>query len=197
MIGNYRTRKFTDIYPTFADFKEASDSTPFKDVLTDANLQVLYYLLYGQYGNSHIANYDETQFKYRLFSIIYQYGPNWQLRLKRQQDLIKLTDSDVASGSKTTSDHAYNPSTPPNTEGEEIETINQQDRTRFTKGKVEAYSEQIAAVETDVTAYFLSRFKELFIVVAVPYSPLWYLTNEDGSPEDNSSDDNTLIIGGC
>jgi hypothetical protein len=72
--GNYRTRSFTDIFPTVDLFKVEVNESGIPVVINDANLTTLYYLLYSRYGNSHIANSDENQFKYKLYSIIFANG---------------------------------------------------------------------------------------------------------------------------
>lgn len=55
----------------------------------------MYYLLYARYGNTPIANYDQTQWKYKMFSIIFQYGPTWEKRLGIQTTLRGLQVSDL------------------------------------------------------------------------------------------------------
>ena len=55
----------------------------------------MYYLLYARYGNTPIANYDQTQWKYKMFSIIFQYGPTWEKRLSIQDTLRGLQISDL------------------------------------------------------------------------------------------------------
>lgn len=78
LYGNYRTNKFTDIYEDFNTFKSEYSVSVFKDALNNDNLEILYYLLYARFGNSHIANQDENQFKYKLYATIWQFGPVWQ-----------------------------------------------------------------------------------------------------------------------
>lgn len=81
MLPQYSTVLFCDIYSDvdefIADYKNTS--TDFENgippMISDTNATTLFYLLYGRYGNNPIANRDITQFKYKLFSVIYQYGP--------------------------------------------------------------------------------------------------------------------------
>lgn len=171
LYGNYRTNKFVDIFETFNDFKTEYGSTIFKQAITDAKLEILYYLLYARFGNSHIANSDENQFKYKLYATIWQFGPVWEKKLQVQKDLRNLSLAELQEGTKQVSDHAYNPSTVPSGE---IETINEQDRTKYKKSKADAYATIMELMEQDVTEEFLTKFKPLFLVITEPQEPLLY-----------------------
>ena len=173
LYGNFRTRKFTDIYPDFATFDSNYRTSGIPDKISGANLQTLYYLLYARYGNSHIASADENQFKYGVMSTIFMYGPAWEKRLEVQDRLRSLDESELLSGAKAVYNTAMNPSqlVP---EEEIVDYINQQNTTRHTKGILEGYSVLIELLETDVTASFIDKFKKLFITVVEPDYPLWY-----------------------
>ena len=56
VYGYYRTRKFTDIWTTAADFLKDYKAAAIPQVLSDEDATTLYYLLYARYGNSSIAN---------------------------------------------------------------------------------------------------------------------------------------------
>lgn len=104
-----------------------------------------YLLLFSRYGNNPIANYDVTQFKNKIFTTIWQYGPAWEKRLKMQEDIRGLTLEEITTGTKTQwgsessqsqtntgsdttiNNHAYNPSTAPSTQStNELDYIDQQ-----------------------------------------------------------------------
>ena len=121
------TKKFTDIYSSYTTFKTDYDASALNGAISSDNLQILYYLLYAKYGNNHITNLDENQFKYKLFSIIWQYGPTWEKRLEIQGNLrafnTDFSDPDdptkskaLLEGAKAIYNHAYNPSTEPSTQ---------------------------------------------------------------------------------
>ena len=113
--------------------------------ISQQNALMTYLLLFSRYGNNPIANYDVTQFKNKIFTTIWQYGPAWEKRLKMQEDIRALTLEEITTGTKTgwTSDgsqsqtntgsdttinnHAYNPSTVPSTQStNELDYIDQQ-----------------------------------------------------------------------
>ena len=45
----------------------------------------------AKYGNNPIANKDINQFKYKLFSTVFMYGPTWAKRLDIQKILRFFT----------------------------------------------------------------------------------------------------------
>lgn len=96
----YSTKTFTDIYENVSSFLLDYNGIGIPTTITSQNATTLYYLLYARYGNSPISNLDETQFKYKLFSIIWQYGPTWEKRLSVQDVLRNLTVNDLLDDGK-------------------------------------------------------------------------------------------------
>ena len=180
VYGNYRTRKFREIFDSNTAFVEAYTNSGMPKVLTDENLNTLYLLLFARYGNSSIASSDEQQFKYKVYSTIYMYGPAWQKRLEVQQKLIELSDDEIVKGTTAIHNNAINPGQMPTTQTlEELNYINQQNTTKYKKSKIEGYATLYALIETDVTEEFIGKFKKLFITVVAPQEPLWYATEEE------------------
>ena len=95
MKPRYDTKLFTEIYESASDFVTDYQTVGIPTTISIANATTLYYLIYARYGNNPIANYDITQFKYKLFSIIFQYGPTWEKRLSVQTTLRGLQLSDL------------------------------------------------------------------------------------------------------
>ena len=179
LYGNYRTRKFTEIYNTVDKFLNDYNTVGIPKTITEDTARTLYYLLYARYGNSSIANNDENQFKYKLFSIVFMYAPTWEKRLEIQQTLRGLTEDEILKGSKQITNHSYNPSTEPSTDTlEELTTINEQNTNQFKKSKLDGYNILWNLLSTDVTESFISTFKKCFLVVVEPQEPLWYETPE-------------------
>ena len=100
LYGNNLTYRFVDVYINvesfIADYKNQNTEFPNKipAKISDNNAELLYYMLYAAHGNDAIANSDINQFKYRLFSTIFKYGPAWQQRLKIQDKLTSLNLDD-------------------------------------------------------------------------------------------------------
>lgn len=180
LYGNYRTRKFTDIYDNVDAFLADYSDNGLPMLVDTTNMTTLFYLLYARYGNSNIASSDENQFKYKLFSLVFQYGPTWAKRLEIQDKVRNLTEDELRESAKSLYNHSYNPSTLPSTDTvDELLTINEQNVTKHRRSKTDAYALLNDLLETDVTEEFISKFKKLFITIVEPELPLWYVSNEE------------------
>lgn len=182
MYGNYRNRKFADIWPDVTSFAADYENSPFNTAaegLTSGKIQLIYYLLYAKYGNSTIASFDEQQFKFAVFSTIFAHGPTWVKRLEIQEELRNLTPGELQAGTKTILNQALNPGTPPSTSSlEELTYINSQNTATTKRSLLEGYSILATLLEKDVTSEFINRFKSLFLRVVQPEAPLWFVTTE-------------------
>lgn len=163
--------KFADVYGSFAAFEADYNDLGFPKVLTNENLRVLYGLLVAKYANSTIANSDLNQFRFSVFSIIWQYGGTWEKRVEIQKKLRELSlddGSDIYAGSRAIYNSAANPSTTPSTAAlEELPFINAQNTTNYKKSKLEGLATLNSLLETNVTDEFINRFQQLFIKIAV------------------------------
>lgn len=95
MIPQYDTKLFVDIFDDAGTFVYYYKHVGIPTTISEQNAYTLYYLLYARYGNTPIANYDEEQFKYKIFSIVFQYGPTWEKRLAVQKDLRDMQLADL------------------------------------------------------------------------------------------------------
>ena len=193
----YDTKLFTEIWDEATDFKAEYLASPFAGAIHsgeaipstnpvkyyDDNVTLLYYLLYSKYANSPIANFDENQFKSKVFAIIWQYGPTWQRRLEVQKNLRDISDEDLLKGAKAIYNHAFNPSAAPTTSTlDELDFINDQNTTNYKKSKMEAYGQLWELLKIDVTAEFLAKFDKCFKQFVKPEHTWIYITDieEDG-----------------
>lgn len=174
----YNTRKFIEIFPTFEDFKNYYDSLDSSLKVVDNSLATIYFLLCGKYANSNIASSVEEQFKIRLFSIIFMYGPVWSKKLEIQQAIrgLDINSDDVLKGTKTIYNNASNDGGSPATNTtEELKYIDNQSTTNIKYSKLDGYSKILDLITNDVTENFLNKFKELFIVLVESQSPKIYI----------------------
>ena len=182
LYGSYRQKRFTDVYESveqfLADYKDCGIPT----TISDNSAQTLFYLLYGSYGNDVVASSDINRFKYKLFSIIFQYAPNWEKQLEIQNKLRGLTEDDIRLGSRQIYNTAQNPSTEPSTDTtDELQYINNQNVTKNQRGVLEGYATLLSLLRTDVTQEFLNRFRKLFLTIVQPEEPLLYITEVDNN----------------
>lgn len=176
MYGYFRTRTFCDIFPDFDTFLAEVKESQIEVPISDSSLKNLYYLLYARYGNSHISSFDENQFKYSVFSIIFMYGGAWEERYKIQKEIKLLTESELKEGNRTINNSAYNPDILPSTDNlEALPYITQQTTANQARGKLEALVAKNNQILTDVTEDFISKFKKLFLKVVFPEEPGWYV----------------------
>lgn len=95
MFPQYDTKLMTEVWSSASEFLTDYQAAGIPTTISNQNATTLYYLLYARYGNTPIANYDENQWKYKMFSIIFQYGPTWEKRLNIQDTLRGLQISDL------------------------------------------------------------------------------------------------------
>lgn len=180
-FGNMWTRKFSDIYSNVNDFTEDYTSIGIPQLITQANVETLYYLLYAQYGNNAIANFDENQFKYKLFTLVFMYGPTWEKKLDIQAKIRALDETAIVEGSTQINNQALaqgqKQTNTTNKDG--LDGINQQFVTMFKKDKISGYANLLSLLENDVTKPFLDKFKTLFRQILQPDEQLYYTTIEE------------------
>ena len=188
----YDTNLFCEIWDSsdkfLADYNntgtEFTNQVP--TTISQENALMTYLLLFSRYGNNPIANYDVTQFKNKIFTIIWQYGPAWEKRLSMQEDIRNLTLQEITTGTKTDwssegtqsqnnsgtdttiNNHAYNPSTAPTTQStNELDYIDQQ---QVAKG---SNTSTISGTDSKTTGQVITKSK------MDAYAQLWDLVATD------------------
>ena len=188
----YDTNLFCEIWDSsdkfLADYNntgtEFTNQVP--PVISQQNALMTYLLLFSRYGNNPIANYDVNQFKNKIFTIIWQYGPAWEKRLSMQEDIRNLTLQEITMGTKTDwssegtqsqnnsgtdttiNNHAYNPSTAPTTQStNELDYIDQQ---QVAKG---SNTSTISGTDSKTTGQVVTKSK------MDAYAQLWDLVATD------------------
>lgn len=180
LYGNYRTRTFSQVFEEYSNFNEEWNRTVFSTEIETLPIELIFYLLYSRYGNSSIASSDENQFKYKLFSIMFQYGPTWKRELEIQKKVRALTEDELREGTRSTVNNAANPSTAPSTvDTEELPYVNQQNVSKVKRSKVDGYALVLSLLKDDVTEEFIRRFQKLFLNIVEPERPLWYVTESE------------------
>ena len=182
LYGSYRQIKFTDVYDSAESFLTDYGNIGLPKTISDTSATTLFYLLYGRFGNDIIASSDTNRFKYRLFSIVWQYGPAWEKKLEVQKKLRDMSEADILTGSRQIYNNATHPATEPGTNtDEELEYIDSQNVTKARKGKLEGYALLLSLIDTDVTQEFLNKFQKLFLTMVQPEEPLYYITEDDNN----------------
>ena len=142
---------------------------------SNANLTTVYYLLFARYASCHINSDYPDQWKMKIMSTIFKYGPTWSKRLQIQEKVRDMSDSEILKGDIAIYNNAMNPDTAPTTATwDTLQGINSQNVTLRKRGQLEAYALVDNLLKTDVTTEFIDKFKKLFNLVASPQAPLWY-----------------------
>ena len=181
MIPIYNTKKFNEIFPDAASFKDNYDTfqatAGLTNILDDTDVAITWQLLTAKYGSNPIANWSEDQFKIKVWQIMFQYGPTWVKRNDIQGELRALTADQIKAGEFNIYNTALNPATTPSdNDTTELNYINQQNTSRRQKSVLGAYNELMLLLDTDVTAEYIDRFKKLFMVVVDPANTFIYTT---------------------
>lgn len=189
----YDTKLFSEIWEDATEFKTEFQASPFAGAIHygeaipgtspvenyDDDVTLVYNLLRARFKNSPIANYDEDQWKDKVFATIWQYGPAWEKRVEIQKGLKSLKIEDIRKGSSAIYNHAYNPEQDPSTDARDPLTyINEQNATLYNKSDMDAYAQLWDLIATDVTSEFLNRFTKLFKQVVKP-ERTWIYINEE------------------
>lgn len=173
---------FADIWSTatkFVNDYKASGLYLNNNKISDDSARALYYLLYASYGNNTIASNDPNRFKYKVFQLVFSYGPTWEKQLAIQKSLRDLSDTDLQTGVTNILNHAYNPSATPTTQTTtELDYINEQNVSKTKKSKLDGYAMLLSLLDTDVTQDFIRKFKNLFKVVIQPDAPIVFRNPE-------------------
>lgn len=183
MIPQYTTMKFTDVWDNAADFVADYKSSGLyvtDNKISDTSASTLFYLLYARYGNSPMANRDVNQFQYKVFSIIFQYGPKWEKDLDIQAKVRALTEDEVRLGSKAIYNQALNPATEPSTAAlDELTYINQQNTTNYKKSPLEGYAILETLLKDDITKIFIDKFNICFKKFVSNERPIIYVSEDE------------------
>lgn len=163
----YLSKTFDEVVPSedalleiITDFDKYT-TTPWIEQQED--IDFIYILLSARYGNHPIAGTEE-RFKKRLGSLVFQFYPTWKKKLDVQSMLRQLSLSELQTGDKIIMNEAKSPSdyTVSTSDTTTLDYIDLQNTQNTKKGKLEAYSDLLAVLKTDVTEEFLKHFASLF-----------------------------------
>ena len=182
LFTNQYTKTLSDIYPTYEDFVNEYQTCGLPNRFNDINfLQTIYFVLMGEYAASSIMALSEDLFRARFLTMIHSYGPQLERELQIQDNLLKMSDSDLMVSSKAIYNTSLNPSTAPTTDTlDELTTINQQNTTKHVRSKLDAYDYLGQLLDDDLISKFVNRFSKLFVRVLRTNSPLYYTTTIEG-----------------
>ena len=179
-LPEYNTVLFCLVWPDADSFVTDHQNCEIKANVSDEVARIIYYLLYARYGNSPIALFDINQFKYAVFSTVFQYAPTWQKKLEIQEKLRGLTEEELRAGGRNVVNYALHPDTEPSDAStDELQHISQQTSTNHKRGMADAYGNLLRFLVDDVTERFLERFRKLFLKFLSPNITAIYPQNNE------------------
>lgn len=179
----FDTKLFTEIWERADEFVDDYQRNGLPTTISTANAQNLYYLLYAKYGNNPIANYDEEQFKYKVFSIIWQYGPTWQKRLSVQETLRAMQLADLVNDGafdEAFSESGSNNSTVTGTNGN-TRTLNTNEASTGTQAVAHTGTVRTQGDSEDIKNH---AFNPGTAPAQDAYSPLTYINEQQATKND-------------
>ena len=184
MIPKYNKKKLTDIWHSQEEFYQdcANNDIPLK--ITEENCRLLYSLLYAKFGNSPIANFDENQFKYKIYAAIYKFGGEWEKKVYIQDKLRELDDEEIRKANKSIINHASNPDVAPDTkETNELDFVSDQNVSKQELSKLNAYQFYMLALESDYHDEFIKKFEPCFSKFVDRSCTAVYCSDDDDDEE--------------
>ena len=181
MTPQYNTVLFRDVWEYGDEFVLDFKASVFNKMnsFTDDSLELVFGLLFAKYANNPIANNDVEQFKAKMFSVLFSYGPTWLKRLEIQDKLRNLSEEEIIKGGKAIYNNALNPDGSPATQSlEELPRINSQSTTNYKKSKMDAYMQLWDLLDIDVSNEFINKFQICFKKFVKPEKTLLYYEGE-------------------
>lgn len=177
----YNTKLFCDIWEDANSFVTDIKSTPIYDSeVTDAQLELIFYLLFQKYGNNPIAFFDDSQFKLKISTIIYAYGPTYFKKADIQKAIRALDLDELRDGFKNIQNRALNDATEPNNDtDEELAYINEQIINKGKRSSIDAYAYVWGILRNNLVDEFLNKFKSLFCRVVDSQRVIIYNDDEE------------------
>lgn len=161
------TKLFKNIFPDYETFSTWFKSTPLSVPSGSCPGLTTFTLIAYEYNCSHVA-FTEEEFKEHFAIDIYTYWKEYEETTKTIDELLALTDAEIAVADSTILNIANIPETPSNTNVEQVDFISQQQKTLTKKGTLQIKREQLTNKRIYTTKTFLKRFKHLFVRILSP-----------------------------
>lgn len=165
MHNDYRL--FKNIFPTYEDFASWYKSLPLSDDNTDCPSAKTFALIAFDYNDSH-SSFSPESFKEHFAIDLYTYYKEFEATTKAIDDIMKLTDSEIAVSDVSILNVADIPENTYDTGDDLVNFVSNQQRTMNKKGNLQIKKEQLANKRAYTVRSFLNKFKHLFIKVIAP-----------------------------
>ena len=124
-------------------------------------------LIFNEYADCHIA-FTKESFLERFSNDLYTFYKEFEQTTKAIDDLMNLTDNDIAIADRMITNIANIPEVTSSTDVEEVDYVSQQQKSINKKGTLQIKKEQLSNKRSYTVRSFLNKFRHLFIKIISP-----------------------------
>lgn len=185
-----KTRTYLKLYQVWendTEFITDCNNSVLPINLTDAELSMTFALLYARHGGDCIRSLSKDQWKYKVFSVLFQKGPIWSKNLAIQNQLQQLTEDEITTGGKVITNASENPTEIPlggTMDDSGLATINSQNVNITKRNKIISYRMYLESLE-DPTEQYMSYFEPLFSKIGIELDAYQFISEDDEEEEDD------------
>lgn len=186
----FLTKTFYEQYPNVDKFVEMWNVSPFKiDTISQEEIRNMYYQLVSEYMVSHFAFIEPLQIDLQVAKTIYNYYPNLKKKLDLQDQILKMTEEDLADGNTAINSSMSNPDTDeispsdatlPYTASKSIQTRKY--------SKPDRYTRQYNLIVDGLYDLYIKRFKSLFLTLIVGTNNLLSMDNKEWNTDEGGNE---------
>lgn len=165
--NGYATKVFRDVFPDYETFKEYYLNSGLSDGEEDVPNKKTFTLILFEYSDSHLCLSEES-FKQKFSNDIYTFYKEFERTTKSIDELMNLTDQEIAKGDILVTNYADIPENESSTDIEEVDFITSQQKMINKKGILQVKKEQLSNKRVYTVKTFLNRFRHLFIKIISP-----------------------------
>lgn len=167
---------FKNIFKNYQEFYNWYGSTPLSEGDKDVPSEKTFTLIAYEYNDSTVNSSVES-FKQRFANDIYTYYKEFEATTKAIDELMNMTDEEIAIDNNLITNLANIPEYELNTDIESVNFVSTQQKTISRKGNLQIKKEQLSSKRIYTVKTFINRFRHLFIKILSP--AYTYVVGED------------------
>ena len=134
-------------------------------------------LIFNEFADCHLALSRES-FLEHFENDLYTFYKEFEATTKAIEDLMELSDSDIATADSMITNIANIPELESNTDIEQVDFVSQQQKSISKKGVLQIKKEQLSNKRAYTVRAFLNKFRHLFIKIISPTYTQVYVEDE-------------------
>lgn len=134
-------------------------------------------LLFNEFADCHLA-FSRESFLEHFENDLHTFYKEFEATTKAIDDLMGLSDSDIATADSMITNIANIPEIESNTDVEQVDFVSQQQKSINKKGVLQIKKEQLSNKRAYTVRAFLNKFRHLFIKIISPTYTQVYVEDE-------------------